>query len=293
MKSSSFDKYQKRRLLASYLSVVLSITLVLLMVGFLALTVLKYTKLSSYIKEKVSITLYLVDDLEKEQKQDIEKYIKTKDFVNKIHFVSKAEAAKDFSKDIGEDFLTFLGDNPLKSYYEIGLKADFVSPSQLIYISRALEQNAFIEEVVYDAPLVNLLTKNIKTIGFWLLVGAVVLAFIAILLLNSSIRLSIYAKRFNIKTMQMVGATKSFIRKPFIWSSIRLGLVGAFVACAIILLLCFRVDDKLPALALLEDREVLAIVLGGVFAMALVITTISSFLATQRFLKLKTEQLHY
>lgn len=291
--SKSFEKYQKRRLLTSYLSVVLSITMVLLMIGFLGLTVLKYRNLSGYFKEKVSITLYLKNNMNEEDKLDLEKYLKEKDYINKLQFVSKEQAAKDFSKDIGEDFLTFLGDNPLKSYFEIGLKADFVSSAQLVYISKELEKNTFIDEVAYDAPLIDLLTKNIKTIGFWLLVGASVLTFIAILLLNSSIRLSIYSKRFTIKTMQMVGATKSFIRKPFIWSSVRLGLIGAFLASVILLSLCYKVNDKLPALALLEDKQVLALVIGGVFAIALLITAFSSFLATQRFLRLKTDQLYF
>ncbi len=291
--SKSFEKYQKRRLLASYVSVILSITMVLLMVGFLGLTVLKYRNLSGYFKEKVSVTLYLKNNLEEAKRTELKTYLQEKEYVNKINFVSRKQAAEDFSKDIGEDFLTFLGDNPLKSYYEIGLKADFVSPAQLVYIAKELEKNTFIDEVAYDAPLVDLLTKNIKTIGFWLVVGASVLAFIAILLLNSSIRLSIYAKRFTIKTMQMVGATKSFIRKPFIWTSIRLGLVGALFASLLILAFCYKVNDKLPALALLEDTQVLGMVIGGVFLVAIVITLFSSFLATQRFLRLKTDQLYF
>lgn len=290
--SKSFEKYQKRRLKASYLSVVLSITLVLMLVGFLGLAVLKYSKLSGYFKEKVSVTLFVKNNLKQADRKGLETFLQKKEYVNKIKFVSREQAAKDFSKEIGEDFLTFLGDNPLKSFYEIGLKADFVNPAKLIYISKELEKNAFIVEAAYDAPLVDLLTKNIKTIGFWLLIGASVLSFIAILLLNSSIRLSIYSKRFTIKTMQMVGATKSFIRKPFIWSSVRLGLLGAFFASAIIIGFCYKVDSELPVLALLEDIEVLAMVIGGIFVVAFVITALSSFMATQRFLKLKTDQLY-
>jgi len=290
--STSFEKYQKRRLLASYLSVVLSITMVLLMLGFLGLTVLKYRNLSGYFKEKVVITLYLKNKMSKKELGDLKNILEKKEYINTLSFVSKKQAAVEFSKDIGEDFLTFLGENPLKSYYQVGLKADFVSPAQLVFITKELEKNKFIEEAAYDAPLVDLLTKNIKTIGFWLIVGASVLAFIAILLLNSSIRLSIYSKRFTIKTMQMVGATKSFIRKPFIWTSVRLGLVGAFIASLLLLAFCYKVDNKLPALELLDDKQVLGIVIGGVFFVSFVITAFSSFLATQRFLRLKTNQLY-
>ena len=291
--SKSFEKYQKRRLQASYLSVVLSITMVLLMVGFLGLTVLKYQNLSGYFKEKVAITLYLQNNISDKEQSKLQDFLASKDYTNKIRFVSKKQAAKDFSKDIGEDFLAFLGENPLKSYYEIRLKADFVSPAQLVYIKKELEKNEFIDEAAYDAPLVDLLTKNIKTIGFWLLVGASALAFIAILLLNSSIRLSIYSKRFTIKTMQMVGATKSFIRKPFILGSVRLGLLGAFFASIILLFFCYKINDKLPALALLEDVQVLITVVVGIFVSAILITAMSSFMATQRFLRLKTDQLYF
>ncbi|ANW96926.1 cell division protein FtsX [Wenyingzhuangia fucanilytica] len=291
--SKSFEKYQKRRLQASYLSVVLSITMVLLMVGFLGLTVLKYRNLSGYFKEKVSITLYLKNNISDKQQIALKKFLTDKDYTNRIRFVSKKQAAEEFSKDIGEDFLSFLGDNPLKSYYEIRLKADFVSPAQLVYIKKELEKNEFIEEAAYDAPLVDLLTKNIKTIGFWLIVGASVLAFISVLLLNSSIRLSIYSKRFTIKTMQMVGATKAFIRKPFILGSVRLGLAGAFFASSILLIICYKINHKLPALALLEDVKVLALVVGGIFASAIIITAASAFMATQRFLRLKTDQLYF
>ena len=291
--SKSFEKYQKRRLQASYLSVVLSITLVLLMVGFLGLTVLKYRNLSGYFKEKVSVTLYLKNNVTVAQQATIKKSLLNKEFTNTVRFVSKEQAAQEFSKDIGEDFLKFLGDNPLKSYYEITLKADFVNPAKLIYIGKELEQDPFIEEAAYDAPLVDLLTKNIKKIGFWLVVVVSILAVIAVLLLNSSIRLSIYSKRFTIKTMQMVGATKSFIRVPFILSSMRLGMIGAFFASTILLFVCYKINYKLPALQLMEDVRVLSFVVGGVFGSALLITAVSAFMATQRFLRLKTNQLYF
>ncbi|MDB4297697.1 permease-like cell division protein FtsX [Flavobacteriaceae bacterium] len=290
--SQSFEKYQKRRLKASYFSVVLSITLVLLLVGFLGLTVLKFQNLSAYFKEKVAVTLYLKNNVTPKQQEGLKTLLENKIYTNELSYVSKEQAAKEFSKDIGEDFLSFLGDNPLKSYFDLGLKAEFVSPTKILFIKKELEKNAFINEVSYDAPLVSLLTQNTKKIGFWLLVSASVLAFIATLLLNSSIRLSIYSKRFTIKTMQMVGATKSFIRIPFIWGSIRLGLIGAFFASAILIGLCYKADKFLPALALLEDQKVLGIVVGGIFAVSIIITTISSFSATQRFLRLKTDQLY-
>lgn len=289
--SKSFEKYQKRRLRASYFSVIISITLVLFLVGILGLIVLKYQNLSNYFKEKVTITLYLNDSLNSKDQILLEKTLKSEKYLNSLSFIPKEQAAKDFSKDIGEEFLTFLGDNPLKSFYEVHLKADFVTSSDLIFIKKDLEKNKWIDEVAYDAPLVHLLTKNIQTVGSWLLGIAIILAIIAVLLLNSSIRLSIYAKRFTIKTMQMVGATKSFIRKPFILKSMTLGIIGAFLAILILILICFKINDYLPMLQLM-DVKILGIVVGGTLLAGILITVISAFFATQKFLKLKTDQLY-
>ncbi|WP_435253696.1 cell division protein FtsX [Tenacibaculum sp. A30] len=291
--TTSFDSFQKRRLQSSYVSVVVSIALVLFMIGVLGLVLLKSTKVANHFKEKVVMTLFLKDEVTDENVKKLKESIQKETFVNKVIYIPKEEAAKEYKKDLGEDFLQFLGDNPLKNGIDIYLKADYVTPEKMTELEEAFEKNKFVAEVNYDKPLVQLLTKNIQRISFWLLVLSGFFGLVAIILINSSIRLSIYSKRFNIKTMQMVGATKSFIRKPFIWQSIRLGLLGAFIAISGLAVLIYYVDKYIPSLELFTDYVALGYVAGGIILIAFFITWISTFFATQRFLNLQTNDLYY
>ncbi|WP_047789970.1 cell division protein FtsX [Tenacibaculum mesophilum] len=291
--TTSFDSFQKRRLQSSYISVVVSIALVLFMIGVLGLVLLKSTKVANHFKEKVVMTLFLKDEVADKNIKSLKESIKKEEFVNKVVYISKEDAAKEYKKDLGEDFLQFLGDNPLKNGIDIYLKADFVTPEKMSELEKSFDKNKFVDEVSYDKPLVQLLTKNIQRISFWLLVLSGFFGLVAIILINSSIRLSIYSKRFNIKTMQMVGATKSFIRKPFIWQSIKLGLLGAFIAISGLGILIYYIDKYIPTLELLTDYVALGYVAGGVILVAFFITWISTFFATQRFLNLQTNDLYY
>ncbi|MEQ6123768.1 permease-like cell division protein FtsX [Pseudotenacibaculum sp. MALMAid0570] len=291
--SSKFDSYQKRRLRSSYFSVVISIALVLFMAGVLGLILLKSGSLANQLKEEVAVTLYLKDDVSKEQIENLRESLLKEDFTRQIVFISKEEAAKFYSKDLGEDFVSYLGTNPLKNSIDIYLKADFVAPEKVKEISDRFQKNAFVFEVSYDDILVNSLTKNIRKISFWLLIACAFFGLIAILLINSSIRLSIYSKRFNIKTMQMVGATKSFIRRPFIWDGIRLGMLGALLALGGLAVAIYFIDQKISSLQLLTDYLTLTYLGLGVVAVAFIITWLSTFFATQRFLNLQTDELYY
>ncbi len=291
--TTSFDSFQKRRLQSSYISVVVSIALVLFMIGALGLVLLKSTKVANHFKEKVVMTLFLKDDVTDKQIKKFKATLKKEKYTKNVIYITKGEAAKTYKKDLGEDFLKFLGDNPLKNGIDIYLKADFVTPEKMDEIEKSFEKNKFIAEVNYNKPLVELLTENIQKIGFWLLVLSGFFGLVAIILINSSIRLSIYSKRFNIKTMQMVGATKSFIRKPFIWQSIKLGLLGAVISLCGLAFVIYYINEYIPALELLTDYIPLAYVTGGVLFIAFFITWISTFFATQRFLNLQTNDLYY
>lgn len=291
--STKFDSYHKRRLQSSYISVVISIALVLFMVGVLGLILLKSTKVANHIKEKVAITLYVKDQVSQNQIETFLASLKEEEFTKEAIYTSKDEAAKKYSEEIGEDFLAFLGQNPLKNGIDIFLKADFVTPEKMQEIEIRFLDNAFVADVSYDKPLINLLTKNIQRISFWLLIISGFFALISMILINSSIRLSIYSKRFNIKTMQMVGATKSFIRRPFILRSIKLGFFGALLALIGLAFVIYYVDKYIPSLELLKDYSTLLYLVTGVFLTSFIITWISTFFATQRFLNLQTDELHY
>ena len=291
--SKSFDKYQERRLQSSYFSVIISIALVLFMLGVLGLILLKSTSIANHFKEKSAMTLFLKDNITKKNIKNLKESLLKEKFTNKIYYISKEEAAKTHSEDLGEDFLKFLGTNPLKNGIDIYLKAEYVTPEKMKEIEHKFQKNAFVSEVLYDKPLIKFLTKNTRRVGFWLLIISSFFGLIAIVLINNSIRLSVYSKRFNIKTMQMVGATKRFIRKPFIWQGIKLGLIASVIALIGLSTVIYYLNKHIVVLQLSKDYSLLGFLFGGVIVVAVVITWLSTFLATQRFLNLQTDELYY
>ena len=291
--SSNFDTYQKRRLRSSYFSVVVSIALVLFMVGFLGLVLLKSTQVANYFKEEVVVTLFLKNDTSKDQIENLRNSLIKEIFTRKIIYISKEDAAKFYAEDLGEDFVNYLGTNPLKNSIDIYLNPGFVTPEKMEEISDRFKNNTYVFEVSYDKPLVTFLTQNIQRVSFWLFVISSFFGLIALILINSSIRLSVYSKRFNIKTMQIVGATKSFIRKPFIWNGVQLGFIGAVIALIGLGVVIYYIDQKIPTLQLTTDYITLAYLGGGILIIAFIISWLSTFFATQRFLNLQTEKLYY
>jgi len=291
--SFNFDSYQKRRLRSSYFSVVISIALVLFMVGFLGLVLLKSTQVANHFKEEVVITLFLKNDTSKDQIENLRNSLIKEIFTRKIVFISKDDAAKFYAEDLGEDFVNYLGTNPLKNSIDIYLNPGFVTPEKMGEIADRFKDNSYVFEVSYDKPLVTFLTQNIQRVSFWLFVISSFFGLIALILINSSIRLSVYSKRFNIKTMQMVGATKGFIRKPFIWNGIQLGFIGAIISLIGLSVVIYYIDQKLPTLQLTTDYTTLAYLGGGILIIAFVISWLSTYFATQRFLNLQTEKIYY
>ncbi len=289
---SSYDKFQKRRLISSYFSVVLSIFLVLFLLGILGLFVLNSKKLSDDFKEEIAMTVFFKNEANDTILNDFGTQLKLSKFVKSSVFVNKDSAAKQHTDIIGEDFMTFLGTNPLQNSYDIHLKADYIVADSIRKIERNIRTNEMVSDIIYDKQLVNLVNDNIKKVSFWILIISGFLTLVAVLLINSSMRLSIYSHRFIIKTMQMVGATKSFIRKPFIWRSIKLGLLGSLLAVLALIGTLVYLDDHFPNLGILEDQLIIGLVLLGVVLIGILITWISTFFATQRFLNLRTDDLY-
>ena len=289
---SSYDKFQKRRLISSYFSVVLSIFLVLFLLGILGLFVLNSKKLSDDFKEEIAMTVFFKNEANDSILNNFGAQLKVSKFVKSSVFVNKDSAAKQHTDIIGEDFMTFLGTNPLQNSYDIHLKADYIVADSIRNIERNIRTNEMVSDIIYDKQLVNLVNDNIKKVSFWILIISGFLTLVAVLLINSSMRLSIYSHRFIIKTMQMVGATKSFIRKPFIWRSIKLGLLGSLLAVLALIGTLVYLDDHFPNLGILEDQMIIGLVLLGVVLIGILITWISTFFATQRFLNLRTDDLY-
>ncbi|TQI69605.1 cell division protein FtsX [Gramella sp. Hel_I_59] len=291
--TTSFERYQKRRLISSYFSVVISIALVLFLLGMLGLLVLNTKKVADHFKEQIALTVYLKDTAKEVEIEQLKKSLAMADYTKTTTYVSKEDAAAAHSEEIGEDFMEFLGYNPLQNSIDVYMNADFVSSEQVDEIAAELTSKNFVDEVVYDKPLIALLNDNVKKISLWVLIASTVFTFIAVLLINSSIRLAVYSKRFIIKTMQMVGATKGFIRSPFIWQSVKLGLIGAILALIGMAAVLFYLNNSFQELNLLGDVKMLVILFSGIFLMGIVITWISTYFATSRFLNLKTDELYY
>jgi len=291
--SKSFENYQKRKLISSYFSVVLSIALVLFLLGILGLLVLNTKKMGDHFKEQITISVFLKDSAKEVEIDQMQKSLSMAEYTKKAIYVSKEEAAKQHTEELGENFQDFLGYNPLKNSIDVQLNADFVSPEQIATIAEEISGKGYVDEVSYDKPLVGLLTENIKKIGLWILIASSIFTFIAVLLINSSIRLSIYSKRFIIKTMQMVGATKTFIRRPFIINNIKLGILGAIIALIALAGVLLYINEHFKELGIFEDSTILIILLVSVFVLGVLISFISTYFATQRFLNLRTDELYY
>ena len=291
--SQYIERYQRRRLISSYFSVTLSIALVLFLLGILGMLVLNTKKLADHFKEQITVSVYLKDNAKPVEIDQLQKSLALAEYTKTATYVSKEDAAEEYSEDIGENFVEFLGYNPLKNSVDVTLNAAFVSPGQIAEIAESLSARTYVDEVSYDEPLIALLSDNVSKIGFWILIASLVFTVIAVLLINSSIRLSIYSKRFIIKTMQMVGATKKFIRRPFIWTNVKLGLFGSLLALLALAVVAYYVDRNFPELDIFGDVGVLIILFAGVLALGVIISLLSTYFATQRFLNLRTDDLYY
>ena len=290
--SSSFDNFQKRRLISSYFSVVLSVFLVLFLLGILGLFIINSKKLANDFKENIAMTVFFKNEANDSIVKAFGTQIKASPFVKSYTYVTKEAAAKEHTDIIGEDFMEFLGENPLQNSYDIHLKGDYVIKDSITKIEAGLRKNTMISDIVYDKQLVNLVNDNIKKVSMWILIISGFLAVIAVLLINSSLRLSIHSNRFIIKTMQMVGATKAFIRKPFVMRSIKLGMIGAVLAVLALIGVLIYVETSFPNLGILEDKAMISLVLLAVLGIGVLITWLSTYFATQRFLNLRTDDLY-
>jgi cell division transport system permease protein len=271
---------------------VLSIFLVLFLLGLLGLFVLNSKRISNNFKEEIAMTVFFKNDANDSIIKAFDEELKTAKFAKSYEYVSKEKAAEMHKKDIGEDFMQFLGVNPLQNSFDIYLKADYVVNDSIAKIQNRLRKNEMIADIVYDKQLVDKVNDKIQEVSLWILIFSGIFAVISVLLINSSLRLSIYANRFIIKTMQMVGATKSFIRKPFIVRSLILGLIGSLLAVFALIGVLVYFETNYDNLGIMDNQLAIAAVLLGVVVLGMLITWLSTFFATQRFLNLRTDDLY-
>ncbi len=286
------SEYQKTRLISSYFSVTLSIALVIFILGIFGILFINSRKIESHFKEQISFTIYINELTKPIQIKQLQKSLKLKKETKSVKFISKEKAAEIHAESIGEDFIEFLGYNPLLNSIEVRFLSKYVSPFFLEKLKISLENENYVNEIYYDEPLVEILDKNIKKISQILFATTITLILIAIILINSSIKISIYSKRLIIKTMQLVGATKNFIRKPFLINYLVLGFYGTIIALFSLSMLIYFVDAKYPELDLSKNPIETIIVFLIISILSFVITGLSSFLATERFLNLNTNEVN-
>lgn len=279
-------QYQKRRAVRSYFGIVFSVSLILFVVGVLSLLLLNARQVSQHVKEQIVLTIFIDDNAKEVEVSQLETMLTLAPFSRSVVYISKEQAATEHSADIGEDFMDFLGYNPLQDALDIGLKADFVTTEVLDSLSDVMEQKPFISEVLYDRPLIILLNENINRFGFWLLVCSGIFVGIALLLINHSIKLSIYSKRLVIQTMLLVGAKKGFIRRPFVWRYMGLGALSAVLALAGFAVTLNFLARFIPQIHWWEDEISLLILTTSILGCAVLICGISAYFSTRKHLRL-------
>ena len=286
------DALTRRRLRTSYITSVISISLVLFMLGLLGLILLHAKKISDHVKENIGLTVFINDNAKEADILIFQKNINAMTGVKASDYISKEEGAKELKQDLGEDFLNFLGYNPLHPSIEVFLKADYANNDSIPSIEKKLMQNKDVKEVVYIKSLIKQVNDNVKKITLVLLVLSSILLLIAVALISNTIRLSVFAKRFLIRSMQLVGATESFIRRPFIIKGIVQGIYGSLIAMFLLTVIIYIVRQKIPEIINLKDYDLYLYVYGVVTFLGIVISWISNYLAVRKYLRMKTDFLY-
>ena len=292
MSSNFYNKYQKRSLIKNHISLTIIITFVLLFIGFIGLILLNTKKVADYFKEQIVMTVYLEDTSKDIEITQLQKRLLLNNATKKLTFITKEDAAENFSNEIGENFVEFLGHNPLLNSIDIYFNASFINNIFLKKISNSIKENKFINEVIYDEPLINILNNNIEKISYILIITSVLFLFIAILLINSSIRLSIYSKRFIIKTMQLVGAKKYFIQKPFLIQHFKIGVISSLFSITVLSIIFYQLNINFPELKILESKNEIIFVFISILFIGTSISIISTFFASKKYLNLKTDKIY-
>lgn len=290
--SSNEDKSSHKRLQASTASTIISISLVLFMLGLLGLIVLHAEKLSNYVKENIGFSVIVKENITEPSILEFQKKLDAEPFVKSTQYITKEQAAEDLTKELGEDFVDFLGYNPLLSSIDIRLNAQYANNDSLKVLEHKLLKNNLVKEVFYHKSLVDAVNKNIRRISLVILSFSVILLLISVALINNTIRLSVYSKRFIIKTMQLVGATRTFISRPFIWRSLVHGLVSSLIAISLLIVVIYFSRKTLPEIVDLQDIDLFLSVFGIVTIIGMVITGLSTILAVGRYLNMKSYKVH-
>ncbi len=289
----SHPKKIKKRFLNSWITSLINISLVLILLGMLSLVLLNARQLSEYVREKIGFTLVLNDNLKDVEIIRMQKVLSASEHVKSVRFIDKETAARELTEQLGEDFEGFLGFNPLFASLDVKLFAPYTEPDSLVMLEQKFLAYPQIAEVYYQKNLVTLINQNVKKISAAILIISALLTFIFFGLINNTIRVLIYSQRFTINTMQMVGASRTYIRKPFLLRSIFLGTYGALIANMVLIAGIYSYKKELQGLINNSDLSTTIITIVIVFVLGLIISFISTWFAINKFLRLKFDELFY
>ena len=287
-----FEEFQKKRLLSSYFSVIVIISIVLFLFGVLGLSVISIKSVGNSFKEKLTVSIYLKDDIKNVEINQLKNSLIMSSYIKNIEFISKDEAAIFMEEEYGEDFIDDIGYNPLVNSIDINIKANYINNRTLDSISTKILEYKFVDDIIYDRDLISIMNKNLNKIAFWIFPASIIFTLIAFLIINSSIRLSVFSKRHTIKTMQMVGATKHFIRRPFIVQNIKLSLISSIIASIGLAILIAYINQTVSIMEVL-NISLLAILFVFIIILGVVISWLSTYFATQNILNLNTEKFNF
>ncbi len=282
----------KPKVRTTYISTIISTSLVLFLLGLLAMILLNAKTLSDYVKQNIGVSLYLKEDVSESQISRLQESLRKKKYTDRIEFTSKETAAKIMEDELGEDFVEFLGYNPLAASIDVYMTAAYAVPDSIKWVESDLKSSPLVKEVVIQKDLISAVNENVQKIGLVLLVFSLLLLIVVIALINNTIRLAIYSKRFLIKTMQLVGATSSFIRRPFVARGILNGIISSLIAIALLLAIIFSVQKNIPEFIELQNFNVYLILFALVLLMGILISWVSTALAVRKFLRLQSGDLY-
>jgi cell division transport system permease protein len=291
--SKSTNITAKRKLRSSYVTTVISISLVLFLLGIMGLLFLNAHRLSVYVKENLGFTVLVNDNSREAEVQRLQKILNASPYVREAAYLDKQQAAEIMKEDLGEDFVSFLGYNPLLSSIEVKVFAEYANPDSMAMIEAQVLNFPQVKEVYYQKNLLHAVNDNIKKITLILGSFSILLMVIAIALINNTIRLSVYSKRFLINSMQLVGATRSFIRRPFLLKSILHGLAGATIAIVLLSFLIYGIGSELEGMIGIGNIKLLAALFAMVVLGGILITLLSTFFAINKYLRLKSDELYF
>ena len=281
---------KNRRLFTSYVSITVIMSIVLFLFGFFGIFFISSNSIANSFKEDYSVSIFFKENAKKIEIIQLQNELLMSSYIQKLKYISKDDALLIMKKEYGQDFIQELGFNPLVNSIDINLKSEFVEASSLDSISNIISKKKYVDEITYDKNLINSINNNIRRVSLWLMPSIMILSIITFLVINSSIRLSIYSNRQLIKTMQLVGATKSFIRRPFIRTNILLSIISSLISISILILLIYYIDSNISFVENIKLQSLIMLFII-IISLGLIISYISTFLATQNILKIKADNL--